>query len=157
MKGKKWGLVLGLGLVLLVGVIWQRSSSGESQKEKMVKERVTLFASPTCGCCDNYARYLRARGFEVEVIKTREIEAVKEKQEVPADLRSCHTGLLAGYVVEGHLPLVALKKLMVERPKIRGIALPGMPPGSPGMGGRKGGSWQIYSWQGNEQQLFMTL
>ena len=105
----------------------------------------TLYKNPQCGCCEGYAGYLRDNGFAVEVIPTNELSEISRNAGVPEDFQGCHTMFVEGYVVDGHVPLSALLKLLSEKPDIVGITLPGMPAGSPGMGGSKNASFVIYS------------
>lgn len=106
--------------------------------------RAILYKNPQCGCCEDYAKYLRRHGYKVEVIPTHDLNAIKEKHGVSESLSGCHTTLLGGYVVEGHVPVGTIERLLRERPRIRGISLPGMPQGSPGMTGRKNEPFTIY-------------
>jgi hypothetical protein len=92
-----------------------------------------VWHDPGCGCCLAWVEHLRAAGFEVEVTPTATINRVKKRLSVPDDLASCHTAEIAGYVLEGHVPAGAVERLMAERPRGRGLAVPGMPLGSPGM------------------------
>jgi hypothetical protein len=94
---------------------------------------VTVYRIKTCGCCSKWMDHLRANGFTVteHVVETR--EAAPRRAEVPELLRSCHTAEVAGYIVEGHVPADVVKDLLRKRPAVRGIAVAGMPPGSPGM------------------------
>lgn len=92
---------------------------------------VTAYTSPTCGCCASWAEHLRASGFPVETVDTDDLQAVKAEHGIPDTLQSCHTAVVDGYVVEGHVP--ELKRLLAERPEAAGLAVPGMPLGSPGM------------------------
>ncbi len=118
----------------------------------------TLYKDLLCGCCKKYVAYLGRAGFRVSVVDTSEMETVKEGYNIPDELHSCHTMLFAGYVVEGHVPLAALKKLFFERPDIAGIALPGMPQGSPGMGGPQTEPFAIYTIPRNgPPEPFMTI
>ncbi len=94
---------------------------------------ITVYKSPTCGCCAKWVEHLQAAGFRPEVHDEAQMDAVKTKIGVPADLRSCHTAVVDGYAVEGHVPADVIRKLLAERPKVAGIAVPGMPVGSPGM------------------------
>ena len=94
---------------------------------------VVVTKSPTCGCCGKWIEHLRAAGFPVEVHDTHALHAFKERLGVPPSKRSCHTAEVAGYVVEGHVPAGDVKRLLAERPEARGLVLPGMPMGSPGM------------------------
>jgi hypothetical protein len=104
----------------------------------------TLYKNPHCGCCEDYATYLRSHGYAVDVVATHDLDAVKSKHHVPDALGGCHTTLLGGYVVEGHVPASVIKRLLRERPAIRGVSLPGMPAGSPGMTGRKEEPFRIF-------------
>ena len=94
---------------------------------------VVVYKSPTCGCCDGWIDHMRAAGFRVIARDTSDVGAVKRRLGVLPTLGSCHTAIVAGYVVEGHVPADAVERLLEERPKIVGIAVPGMPAGSPGM------------------------
>lgn len=94
---------------------------------------MTVMKSPTCGCCAKWIEHVKAHGFTVKVVETDDIMAVKAKAGVPSKLASCHTTLVNGYVVEGHVPAADIKKLLASKPKAKGIAVPGMPTGSPGM------------------------
>jgi hypothetical protein len=104
----------------------------------------TLYKNPQCGCCEGYADYLRDNGFEVTVKPTHDLPLLHRQHGVPEELVGCHTTLVDGYVVEGHVPINALLRLLKERPDIKGISLPGMPAGSPGMSGEKTAPFTIY-------------
>jgi hypothetical protein len=105
---------------------------------------VTVYKSPTCGCCEKYVDYLRENGFAVKAIDENDMDAVKKRYGV-SHLASCHTALVGGYVVEGHVPVGAIRKLLKEKPTITGISAPGMPMNSPGMGEMKKGTLTIYA------------
>ena len=94
---------------------------------------VTVMKDPSCGCCGAWAEHLEAAGFPVRMVDTDELDAVKRRLGVPAELASCHTAEVGGYVVEGHVPAPAVRRLLAERPSAKGLAVPGMPAGSPGM------------------------
>ena len=94
---------------------------------------VVVYKSPTCGCCSGWIDHIRAAGFRVIARDTSDVGAVKRRLGVLPTLQSCHTAVIAGYVVEGHVPADAIQRLLEERPQIAGIAVPGMPAGSPGM------------------------
>ena len=104
----------------------------------------TLYKNPQCGCCENYAAYLRQNGFDVEVKPTNDLAQISSEAGVPAQLEGCHTMFVDGYVVDGHVPVGTINKLLTERPAIAGITLPGMPMGSPGMSGEKTAPFTIY-------------
>jgi hypothetical protein len=105
---------------------------------------VTLYKSPTCGCCEKYVDYLRENGFAVEDVNESDMDAIKKRHGV-SHIASCHTALVGGYVVEGHVPVAAIRKLLKEKPAIVGISAPGMPMNSPGMGETKQGTLTIYA------------
>jgi hypothetical protein len=107
--------------------------------------QAVLYKNPQCGCCEGYAAYLRQNGFEVDVKPTNDLEEISQKAGVPEDLQGCHTMFVEGYVVDGHVPVDVIRKLLTERPRIAGITLPGMPEGSPGMTGRKNAAFVIYA------------
>lgn len=108
------------------------------------KPAVTMFKRPFCGCCEGHADHLRANGYKVTVIQERNMSMIKRRHNVPQQFEGCHTILVDGYIVEGHVPARVIDRLLNERPAIRGISLPGMPMGSPGMGGRKTAPFSIY-------------
>jgi hypothetical protein len=94
---------------------------------------IEVYKSPTCGCCGKWAEHLRNDGFAVNVHAIPGIDAFRVRTGVPAALASCHTALVGGYVVEGHVPATDIRRLLSERPKALGVAVPGMPMGAPGM------------------------
>ena len=95
---------------------------------------IAVTKGPGCECCDGWARHLRENGFTVSVSESTELNAFKARLGVPADLRTCHTGQIANYLLEGHLPAPAVRRLIQQKPAgIAGLAVPGMPIGSPGM------------------------
>jgi hypothetical protein len=114
-----------------------------------------MYKNPQCGCCEGYASYLRRNGFKVTVRETHNMSLISQQNGVPEKLAGCHTMLVGGYVVEGHVPVGAINKLLKERPGIKGISLPGMPEGSPGMTGVKTEPFTIYEISG-EAKVFMV-
>ena len=109
---------------------------------------VTLYKSPTCGCCGEYVKYLKANGFEVDAINSNDMNRIKQEKQV-GNLTSCHTSLIGGYVVEGHVPVAAIQKLLRDKPKLVGISVPGMPANSPGMGDMRPGTLKVYAIERN--------
>lgn len=116
---------------------------------------VTVYKSPTCGCCTKWVEHLQQSGFAVEVHDTADVQPVKARYGLPGNLASCHTALVGGYVVEGHVPADVIRRLLRERPQVAGVAIPGMPMGSPGMEGpykddydvvsfTRGGATEVY-------------
>ncbi len=96
---------------------------------------ITVSKDPTCACCTGWADYLRKSGFPVTVVEALDLGSIRLSFGVPVDLAGCHTAQVAGYVLEGHVPAGAVLRLLRERPEGIGLAVPGMPAGSPGMGG----------------------
>jgi hypothetical protein len=127
--------------ILLVALILILSGPALAQAPP---KRATLYKSPFCGCCEEHARYLREHGYDVTVVPTGDLMLMRQHHRVPETLAGCHTILIDGYVVEGHVPAAAIDKLLRERPAITGISLPGMPEGSPGMTGAKTAPFTIY-------------
>ena len=124
---------LTLGIVLALGAnVWMAAQATRPQ--------MTVYKSATCGCCSKWVEHMQANGFDVKAINVDDIDKVKRERGVPADAASCHTAIVNGYIVEGHVPADAVMKVLKEKPAIAGIAVPGMPMGSPGMevsGGQK--------------------
>lgn len=113
-----------------------------------------VYRSPTCACCVAWVEYMERAGWEVTTVQTSNMAAVKAEHGVPDAAASCHTSLIGGYVVEGHVPLAAIEDLLADRPDIDGIALPGMPSGSPGMGGTLEGPLEVLSLRNGEIVAF---
>lgn len=127
---------LAFGLVLLGCSKESSGSTGSSGAQRATGSagtKMTMYKDPNCGCCGKWADAARAAGFDVSIVPTPDIRSVKAKLGVPDELVSCHTTIAGKYVVEGHVPLNAVKRLLQQRPNIKGIAVPGMPLGSPGM------------------------
>jgi hypothetical protein len=108
------------------------------------RPHATLYKNPQCGCCEGHADHLRANGFDVKSVETHDLPLIKARHGIKSEFEGCHTIEVGGYVVEGHVSATIIKRLLAERPQIKGISLPGMPDGSPGMSGRKAGPFTIY-------------
>lgn len=106
---------------------------------------ITVYKTPTCGCCRNWVDHLREEGFRVTTEDMPDLTQVKHEHGVPEGLASCHTAVVDGYTVEGHVPADVIRRLLVERPAVTGIAVPGMPMGSPGMEGPFSQPYEIYT------------
>lgn len=128
------GIALWLGLAATGQPIQTESNPAFADPSAIV-----VYRSPTCGCCKAWVDHLRINGFQVKDIVTQDMEAKKRELGLPAELASCHTGVVNGYVIEGHVPAEDVKQLLTLKPEIAGLAVPGMPAGSPGMemGGRQ--------------------
>jgi hypothetical protein len=105
----------------------------------------TLYKNPQCSCCEGYAEYLEKNGFKVDVKPANDLAEISRNAGVPEDVEGCHTMFVGGYVVDGHVPVEVIRKLLAEKPGIAGITLPGMPSGAPGMTGPKTETWTIYA------------
>jgi hypothetical protein len=116
--------------------------------------KVMMYKNPQCGCCEQYAKYLRQNGFDVTEKATHNMSLISKQNGVPEALAGCHTMLIDGYVVEGHVPVGAIRKLLAERPSIKGISLPGKPEGSPGMSGTKAEPFTIYGISDGAPRVF---
>lgn len=95
--------------------------------------QVQVYKTPTCGCCGNWVQHLRTNGFQVSVKDVPDTAEYRRKYGVPESLASCHTAVVEGYALEGHVPAAEVQRILRERPKAKGLAVPGMPMGSPGM------------------------
>jgi hypothetical protein len=104
---------------------------------------VTVHRDPNCGCCLGWVQHLQKAGFSTKVLETKDLEAVKTRLGVPDDLAACHTAEVLGYVIEGHVPAPALQRFLAEKPNATGLAVPGMPIGSPGMEGGKPEAYEV--------------
>jgi hypothetical protein len=114
-------LALGLSIVLFAGPTLAD------------EPKVTVYKTPTCGCCKKWVTHLEKSGFEVETIDMRDLGMIKSMSGVEPKLASCHTAQVGGYVIEGHVPADDIKRLLSEHPAVKGLTVPGMPHGSPGM------------------------
>jgi len=107
--------------------------------------KMTVYKSPSCGCCKAWVAYMEAQGFSASVVDMADLSAIKHSSGVPTKLESCHTALVGAYVIEGHVPADLVKKILAEKPQISGLAAPGMPMDAPGMGNGKT-PYDVISW-----------
>jgi hypothetical protein len=115
---------------------------------------VTLYKNPQCSCCEGYASYLRENGFTVKVKPTHELVAMSQDAGLPEGFQGCHLSYVDDYFVSGHVPIDTVNKLLTERPDIKGITLPNMPMGSPGMSGTKSEAFTIYAIDKGEPKIY---
>ena len=106
---------------------------------------ITVYRDPNCGCCTKWIEHLIKHGFRVKDNKSDDMSEIKRELGVPKKLESCHTGLVNGYVIEGHVPAADVQRLLKEKPKVAGLAVPGMPMGSPGMEGPRTDRYDVVS------------
>lgn len=132
---------LAVGAVVLFGLM----SGGRDRDvaEALDSSTVTMFKSEGCMCCEKWRDYAVEAGFEVDSRARSDMQSVKEELGVPPDLASCHTSVVDGYVVEGHVPAHAVERLLMERPDVVGIAVAGMPAGAPGMYAKQPESYHV--------------
>jgi len=121
------------------------------------KQIVEVFKTPSCGCCYGYVLFLEEEKFEVKQTDMRSLHTIKQKYNIPVEMQSCHTTIMGKYFIEGHVPFEAVNKLLKEQPDIDGIALPGMPIGTPGMPGDKNEPYVIYQLKDGKSSVFMTI
>ncbi|GAN82287.1 DUF411 domain-containing protein [Acidocella aminolytica] len=122
--------------------------------------QATLYKNPDCDCCENYAQYLDKNGFDVKVIPSPNLDALTQEAGVPTALDGCHLTKIGGYVIEGHVPASIVKKLLTERPPIKGIAIAGMPagvPGMPSMAGMSSGPINVYEVGTSTPVIYATV
>lgn len=127
------GLAVAGAVIALVSAGIAATPVAGAAKAKPVA--IKVYKTPQCGCCKAWVTHLRDNGFQVETMDMPDLSLIKQKYGVKPALQSCHTAVVNGYVVEGHVPADVIRKLLRERPAVAGIAVPGMPSGSPGMEG----------------------
>lgn len=106
---------------------------------------MTIYKDPNCGCCNLWAKSMETEGFKVERVNTDDLPGIKKRFGVPAEVEGCHTATVEGYFLDGHVPLEAVRKLLAEKPVIAGLAVPGMPAGSLGMGNDPSASYDVFA------------
>jgi hypothetical protein len=111
--------------------------------------KITVYKDPSCGCCKNWIQHLIKYGYDVDAKDTPAMAEVKRTLGVPDALTSCHTAVVNGYLIEGHVPATDIARLLKEKPKVAGLAVPGMPAGSPGMEGPRKQHYQVLSFDKN--------
>ncbi|MBW7850752.1 MAG: DUF411 domain-containing protein [Rhodospirillales bacterium] len=141
MLGWKW--LAGAGMMVVALGIGSALTGGTAAADEVV-----VYKSPYCGCCAKWVDHMRANGFSVAVREVEDVAPVKAAHGVAPSLESCHTAVVDGYVVEGHVPAGDVKRLLAERPRVRGLAVPGMPSGSPGMEGPTKDSYDVVAFDG---------
>lgn len=144
----KKSLIFGIiiAFIILAVLLFSKGSNATSFENIDNAEKIDIYKSLTCGCCDVYSNYVDGKvSSRVNVFDIQDSNEIKRQYGVPSELQSCHTTIVEGYFIEGHVPLEAVEKLLKEQPDIAGIAMPGMPSGSPGMPGSKNADFIIYA------------
>jgi hypothetical protein len=132
-------------------------SSGRAATAPSARPVAVVYRTPSCGCCKSYEDYLRKHGFPVESKVLDDLSSIRADQGVPSDATSCHTVVVDGYAVEGHVPVEAIDLMLKDRPKVDGIGIPGMPTNAPGMGEPDGTPLEVVSFENGQVEAFTTL
>lgn len=143
-KTKPKGLMVLAVAAMLGAVIGPRA---EAEPDDHVMH---VYKTPWCGCCTAWADHMRVAGYHVKVTELEDLNPIRKQVGVPAEAAGCHTAVVGSYVLEGHVPPEAITKLLNERPAVRGIAVPGMPMGSVGMGDDPNARYSVYAFQAND-------
>jgi hypothetical protein len=151
------GFVERVGGLLLVSLSSRRLIA-ELPFRELEKTPITVHKSSTCGCCAKWVDYIRANGFDPTVRDREDMESLKDALGVPREVRSCHTAQVAGYLIEGHVPASDIRRLLAERSKLAGLAVPGMPTSTPGMAepGAPTGGYDVLAFRKNGATLLFA-
>jgi hypothetical protein len=118
---------------------------------------ILVHKDPNCSCCSGWVRHLKDAGFAVAAVESADLQPVKARLDAPADLAACHTAEADGYVLEGHVPAAAVRRLLEQKPSATGLAVPGMPAGSPGMEGGAPKAYDVVLFGPGGRQVFMRF
>jgi hypothetical protein len=158
LKNNSIGLTIQTLLILLFFYIFNFVTDKKDALANIsTKQIVEVFKTPSCGCCYGYVLFLEREKFKVKQTDMRSLHSIKQKYNIPVEMQSCHTTIIGKYFIEGHVPLDAINKLLKEKPNIDGIALPGMPIGTPGMPGDKDEPYVIYQLIDGKFSVFMRI
>lgn len=143
-------LIAGGAVLLMAGLlVWLPKENFADGPE------VTVYKSATCGCCGKWIEHMQDAGFKVTAHNRQDMNQIKEEHGVAYELRSCHTAVVDGYVLEGHVPAGDIRRLLKERPAVDGLAVPGMPSGSPGMEGKYEDPYEVIAFtKGKKDAVF---
>jgi len=144
---KDWRHTLALGAAFLALTLTTGAAAPSAPTAKQT--RITVYKDPSCGCCKNWIAHLIKHGYGVDAKDTPAMAEVKRTLGVPEALTACHTAVVNGYLIEGHVPAADIARLLKEKPKVAGLAVPGMPMGSPGMEGPSQQHYQVLSFDKN--------
>jgi hypothetical protein len=117
---------------------------------------ITVYKSPTCKCCNKWVQHLEDNGFNVNTVNKFDMKSIKSQEGVPQPLGSCHTAIVASYVIEGHVPAIDIKRLLKEQPDVAGLTVPGMPMGSPGMEGARKDAYNVLTFTKDGQSTVFS-
>ncbi|HWQ18108.1 MAG TPA: DUF411 domain-containing protein [Sulfolobales archaeon] len=154
----RWIVIVAIMLPIVIITSLYTISLLKGPELRLEGVNAVILKDPSCTCCEEYAKYLKGLGARVTVNMVHDIGSKLEELRVPESLWSCHIAIVEGYIVVGHTPAEAIEKLLDEKPPIKGISLPGMPPGSPGMPGQKKELFTIYSFNGEDGvNIYMVI
>jgi hypothetical protein len=142
---KRFVRTFALGLSFLALTLTTGAAPPSSFSAAAKKVTITVYKDPGCGCCRNWIAHLIKHGYRVDAKDTPEMTAIKRTLGIPDGLTACHTAIVNGYLIEGHVPAADIARLLKEKPKVAGLAVPGMPMGSPGMEGPRTQHYQVLS------------
>ncbi len=145
-RTRLWSTIAVVSVLAVVGAVLFLAPSF---KNNVDATEITMYKSPSCGCCGKWADHLSDAGFEVKTINRDNMSSIKSSAGVTPELQSCHTALVGGYVIEGHVPAADIRRLLQERPKVTGLTAPGMPMGSPGMEGSRKDPYKVLTFDKN--------
>ena len=148
-------VVLSISFFLIFNFVTKKQDALAATKAS--EYSVEVFKTPSCGCCYGYVLFLEEEKFKVKQTDMTSLHSIKKKYNIPLEMQSCHTTILGKYFIEGHVPIEAINKLLKEQPDIDGIALPGMPIGTPGMPGEKEEPYVVYQLIDGKFSVFMTI
>lgn len=143
----RWVKRVAIGLITVSVVLMLLAAPSRADSMEM-----TVYRDPSCRCCGGWIDHLAEQGFQPTEVSRSDVEVLKQQYHVPENLTSCHTAIVQGYVIEGHVPAQDIRHLLAERPEVAGITVPGMPVGTPGMeDGDRRDSFTVFSFdeQGN--------
>lgn len=147
-------MTISLGAIVFLGLMYGMDKDAVRSENP----EVTVYQSRTCGCCHKWVRHLENSGFKVKSVMLDDVQPVKERLKIPNNLASCHTAKIGDYIVEGHVPASAIKKLLASRPAVKGLTVPGMPMGSPGMEGHFKENYDVLSFdESGNKKVFMSF
>lgn len=156
MKNHLYTTAIAISFALLASSCTSEPPSIQEQPDTLASAHpeMVVYKSPTCGCCQDWVDYIDTAGFDVTTIETDDVDSVKaENGLTDASLKSCHTALIDGYVIEGHVPVSDIERLLAEQPDIVGLSAPGMPMMSPGMGSETPKDYDVLAFDKNGRTL----
>jgi len=156
MKPKNFFIFLGILFTVAGILIWNIINNYYEHQQSIIPDtqEIVMYKNPGCECCEKWADYMRKRGYVVHVSEAQNMPVIKTKYGVPADMQSCHTAFIGGYVIEGHVPIQDINRLLKERPAALGIAAPGMPASSPGMNTALNEPYTVYLFNDHGSKIY---